>query len=75
MTVITFGRGMSDIYLLSHMEESFQIDVCIHIWKRNTRYMFVFTFESGIPDKCLYSRMEEPYQKDVWKHIWKRNAG
>jgi len=56
------------------MEESFQIDVCIHIWKRNSRRMFVFTFESGMPDRSLYSHMEEEFEIYVCIQNLKRNA-
>jgi len=74
MFVFTFGSGMRDRCLYSDMEEECQIDVFIHIRKRNAIQMFVFTYGRGMPDRCFYSYMEESYRIDVCNHNWKGNA-
>jgi len=48
MFAIMYGGLIQDRCLYSHLEKEYQIYDCIHIWKRNTRYMIVFTYRRGL---------------------------
>jgi len=69
MFVFTFESGMPEGCFYLHMEEEYQINVCIHVWKNHTKKMYVSTFGKGMLDRSWYSHMEEECEIDVCSHI------